>query len=170
MLCIPFLRKKFQATTIFIGGLATTMVGYALLFTFGSLHITNIVVLCATAVVIFIGFGLLTVLTTIFLADTVDYGEYKNGQRNESVIFSLQTFVVKLASAISGLIVGIGLDLFQFSEDKQVQAASSLFGLRFLMTVVPMIGLFITILFFKKCYKLNQKKLVEISLSLSKQE
>ena len=41
---------------------------------------------------IFAAFGMLTVLTTVFLANTVDYGEMKNHRRDESVIFSMQTF------------------------------------------------------------------------------
>ena len=46
---------------------------------------------------------MLLVLTTIFLANTVDYGELKNNRRDESVIFSMQTFVVKLASGVADL-------------------------------------------------------------------
>ena len=45
------------------------------------------------------------------LADIVDYGEYKLGSRNESIIFSAQTLLVKLASAISGWLIGVGLSL-----------------------------------------------------------
>ena len=41
------------------------------------------------------------------LCDAVDYGEYKVGKRSESIIFSMQTFIVKFATAFSGLIVGI---------------------------------------------------------------
>ena len=61
---------------------------------------------------IFSASGILNVLTTIFLANTVDYGEWKNHRRDESVIFSLQTFVVKLASGIAaqgGFIACMGM-------------------------------------------------------------
>ena len=113
------------------------------------------------------GFGLATVLTTIFLADTVDYGEYKNGQRSESVIFSLQTFVVKLGSALSVLIAGIGIDVIKLDKDALNQTTQTLTGLRFLMIVVPMVGLLLTILFFNKKYKLSESKLSEINESLN---
>jgi len=39
----------------------------------------------------------------------VDYGEYKTGQRSESIIFSVQTMLVKFAGALSGFFIGIGL-------------------------------------------------------------
>lgn len=117
MLSLPLLRKKFGCKQILVGAIGTALIGYAMLFILGTLNITNMYLLCIAAIIIFLGFGLATVLTTIFLADTVDYGEWKNGGRNESVIFSLQTFVVKLASAISVLIAGIGLDAIKLDTE-----------------------------------------------------
>ena len=166
MLFIPALRKKFSAKSIFIGGILTTIFGYAILFTLGTLNVTNIGFLSVAAVIIFIGFGIATVLTTVFLANSVDYGEWKNQHRTESVIFSLQTFVVKLASAFSVLIAGVGLDLIGLDVDAPVQTESTLLGLRLIMVVLPMIGLFISILFFTKFYKLSESKLDEISKDL----
>lgn len=43
----------------------------------------------------YVAVGVLNVIITIFLANTVDYGEFKNNRRDESVIFSMQTFVDK---------------------------------------------------------------------------
>lgn len=126
----------------------------------------NVVLLCLAAVIVFIGFGLATVLTTIFLADTVDYGEWKNGQRNESVIFSLQTFVVKLASAFSVFVAGIGLDLIKLDEKAVKQSTSTILGLRFIMIVIPIIGLLCSIIYFSRKYKLDEARLQEISADL----
>lgn len=166
MLFIPALRKKFSSKSIFIGGIFTTIFGYGILFTLGTLNITNIAFLSVAAVIIFIGFGIATVLTTVFLANSVDYGEWKNQHRTESVIFSLQTFVVKLASAFSVLIAGVGLDLIGLNVDAAVQTESTLLGLRLIMVVLPMIGLLISILIFTKFYRLSEEKLDEISKDL----
>ena len=159
MISLPLLRKRFTTNTIFIGAIFTAIVGYVFLFILGSLNITNIVLLAIAAAVIFVGFGLATVLTTIFLADTVDYGEWKSGQRNESVIFSLQTFVVKLASAISVFIAGVGLDLIKLDVEAATQTASTLLGMRVIMTMIPILGLVCAIVLFKKKYKLTEEKL-----------
>ncbi len=166
MMSLPGLRKKFRTTQIFIGAIITAMIGYAMLFTLGTLHMTNIVLLAVAAVIIFIGFGLATVLTTIFLADTVDYGEWKNNQRNESVVFSLQTFVVKLASAISVFIAGVGLDIIQLDVNASAQNASTLFGMRIMMTVIPMLALLLAIIIFRKKYRLSEEKIEEISIEI----
>lgn len=61
--------------------------------------------------------GVLNVIITIFLANTVDYGEFKNNRRDESVIFSMQTFVVKLASGIAGFISSMVLFVFHISSN-----------------------------------------------------
>jgi len=167
MLTIPLLRKKFSSKSILVGGILTTMTGYALLFVMGSLSITNMALLSVAAIIIFMGFGIATVLTTVFLANTVDYGEWKNGQRTESVIFSLQTFVVKLASAFSVLIAGVGLDLVGLDVDAAVQTDATLLGLRFLMVVVPMIGLAFAIIYFVRFYKLGDDQLTEITGELA---
>lgn len=168
MVSLPMLRTKYRTNTIFIGAILTAVIGYSFLFILGTLNITNIVLLAIAAMIIFAGFGLATVLTTIFLADTVDYGEWKNHQRNESVVFSLQTFVVKLASAISVFIAGVGIDLIHLDTEATTQSASTLFGMRVMMTLIPIAGLMIAIVVFKKKYNLTEEKLRTIAVELKK--
>lgn len=170
MISLPFLRKRFECTKILVLAITTALAGYGFLFFLGTFKITNIILLCSAAVIIFIGFGLATVLTTIFLADTVDYGEWKNNQRNESVIFSLQTFVVKLASAFSVLIAGVGLDLINLEQTSSVQTEGTLLGLRILMIMVPMLGLLGSMIFFTKKYKLDETLLLKIKTALAERK
>ena len=117
---------------------------------------------------------MLQVLTTIFLANTVDYGEIKNNRRDESVIFSMQTFVVKLASGVAAFVASICLSVFSLSADTATEAqqkmdlskgvsVSSKMGLRMTMTLLPIAGLFIAAFYFKKKYILTDEKIEEIS-------
>jgi melibiose permease len=170
MMLLPVIRKKFECKKILLGAISTTIFGYLMLFLFCTIRVYNLVLLCIAAVIVFIGFGLATVLTTIFLADTVDYGEWKNHQRNESVIFSLQTFVVKLASAFSGLIAGIGIDLIKLDTSLAVQKNSTITGLHILMCLVPLIGLAISVTYFMKKYKLDEKTLSGITAELKERQ
>ena len=162
MMSLPLLRKKFGCKSILKGAILTSIAGYGMLFILGTLNIANLILLCLAAIIIFIGFGLATVLTTIFLADTVDYGEWKNKTRNESVIFSMQTFVVKLASAFSALIAGIGLDIIKLDVNAVVQQKETITGLRMIMIVVPMAGIAVSLLLFMKNYKLDEKMMETI--------
>ena len=115
--------------------------------------------------------GCLTVLTTVFLANTVDYGQWKNNRRDESVIFSMQTFVVKLASGVSALIASICLELCNLSDDTTAGvvgeiATSSVVGLRMTMAAIPIVGLLVAIFVFRKKYILTEEKIAEISKEL----
>ncbi|BBF45135.1 melibiose carrier protein, Na+/melibiose symporter [Lachnospiraceae bacterium KM106-2] len=166
MMFFPVLRKKFGRMKIFVGSIICALGGYATLFALASFGVKNVYVICIPSIFVFFGFGLITVLTTIFLADTVDYGEYKNNSRNESVIFSMQTFVVKLASAISALIAGVGIDVIRLDTQAKAQTASTLFGMRIIMMIIPMIGILGAMLFFRRKYKLSETYLEEISQEL----
>lgn len=111
---------------------------------------------------------MLTVLTTVFLANTVDYGQWKNHRRDESVIFSMQTFVVKLASGVAALAASLCLNLCNLSSDTSDAVAtagasgSSVVGLRMTMTLFPILLLVIGVIFFHKKYKLTEERLKEI--------
>ena len=118
--------------------------------------------------------GVLNVIVTIFLANTVDYGEFVNNRRDESVIFSMQTFVVKLASGVAALIAATRLKLFHIGAactdevvTEVVQASTgSLIGLRLTVTIIPMIVLLIAVMYFKKRYFLDDNKLAEINAKI----
>ena len=112
-------------------------------------------------------------LTTIFLANTVEYGELKNNRRDESVIFSMQTFVVKLASGVAAFVAALSLAVFKLSDKATTEAdqkidfskavdESTKMGLRMIMTLIPIIGLVVAMYFFKKKYILTDKKIEEI--------
>lgn len=163
MMLVPVFRKKLSLRQLLTAAIATTLLGYSILFVMGAMNLKNLLGLSLAAVVIFVGFGIATVLTTIFLADTVDYGQWKSGQRAESVVFSLQTFVVKLGSAISVLIAGVGLDLVGFKPLEATQSMGTLFGIRFMMIIIPMLGLMASLWFFLKRYKLDEATLAMIN-------
>lgn len=170
MVSLPLLRRRWGGKQILAGALDVTIAGYLALFALSMAGVRAVAPLAATAFVIYIGFGLATVLTTVFLADTVDYGEYKTGSRNESVVFSMQTFVVKLASAVSVLIAGIGIDLIGLDDTAAVQSESTLLGLRLLMVGLPVLGLVFSILYFMKKYRLTEAETARISEALRQRE
>ena len=159
MLLFPLMRKFFNTIKIFHIALWMAIVGYITLFVITFMPM-NIYILFVPAFFIFAANGMLLVLTTIFLANTVDYGEYKNKRRDESVIFSMQTFVVKLASGVAALVAAICLAVFSFGSSSETghivkMSYQSLVGLRMTMTIIPLIGLVVANVLFKKRYKLD---------------
>ena len=100
MILFPLLRKFMGTIQVFYTGFAMAIIGYVVLLVLAFTNMSNVVLLFIPGFFIFGANGVLTVLTTVFLANTVDYGQLKNHRRDESVIFSMQTFVVKLASGV----------------------------------------------------------------------
>ncbi|MCD8380183.1 MAG: glycoside-pentoside-hexuronide (GPH):cation symporter [Lachnospiraceae bacterium] len=163
MLFFPLLRRFFNTIRIFYISFSMAVVGYIVLLVLAFTSMANVFVLFIPGFLIFAASGMLTVLTTIFLANTVDYGEVKNNRRDESVIFSMQTFVVKLASGIAALVASICLSVCNLSSDTDAEAVaeaagSSVAGLRMTMTVFPIAMLFIAVWLFHKRYLLTDEK------------
>ena len=125
-------------------------------------------VLFIPGLLVFAGSGLLNVLITVCLADSIDYGEFKNGQRDESVICSMQTFVVKLASGVAVFFAGLAIKWVGLvqpeagSSEVIKQSSGTLMGLSMMMTVVPMVLLVIGLIFFVKKYTLTEERMKEI--------
>lgn len=101
-----------------------------------------------------LGSGFSLAMATVMLADVVDYGEYKTGMRSESVIFSVQTMLVKAASAFAGFLIGVGLTVIGYIPN-EVQSADTVFGMRVLMIAIPFILVAASFLIYRRYYKLN---------------
>ena len=177
MVVYPLLHKKLDNTKVFKIALTMAIIGYGLLLGVCLSGISaNMIVLCVIGAIVFTAFGILTVLTTVFLSGSVDYGQLKTGRREESVIFSMQTFVVKAASGIAVFITGIGLDLIGLAGDTSetgeivAQSADTILGLRLLMTILPILGLAIAFIFFAKKFTLNDKRVQEIAETIKSQK
>ncbi len=173
MVLYPMLRKALSNTRIFSLSLTLALGGYAVLLVLCLTGFSgNLPLLCVPGVVVFACNGMLSVLTTLFLSNTVDYGELKTGRREESVIFSMQTFVVKAASGVAVFFTGIGLDLIGLvgNTDETAPAAAqsteTLLGLRLMMTVLPMIVLAIAFILFRRKFTLTDERAEEISTQL----
>lgn len=100
------------------------------------------------------GGGLSNGLSTVMLADVVDYGEYKTGHRSESIIFSIQTMLVKFAGALSGFFVGIGLTAIGYVPNVE-QSDETILGLRALMIGIPTLLVLLSAYIYKRSYRLN---------------
>ena len=176
MAVYPILRSKLSNTIIFKLGLCLAIFGYAFLLALCLLGYSSVLtMLMVPGVMIFVANGILTVLTTVFLSNTVDYGEVKTGHREESVIFSMQTFVVKAASGLAVFITGVSLDLIGLTSkdglgEGMPTFSSPLLGLRLLMTILPMIGLVLALVLFTRKFILTDEKAEQIRKQLEEKK
>ncbi|MDR9829130.1 melibiose:sodium transporter MelB [Vibrio sp. FNV 38] len=115
----------------------------------------NVLLIGIAGAAIKFGVGIANALQTVMLADVVDYGEHKTGHRSESVIFSVQTMLVKFAGAAGGFIVGMGLSVVGYVPNVE-QAESTIMGLHFMMAGLPAILMLISGLVYKRYYYLHE--------------
>ena len=165
MLLFPLLRKFMNTMKMFYVCFFMAFFGYTALFVITFSGMTNITVLLVPAFLIMSAMGMLNVIITVFLANTVDYGEWKNNRRDESVIFSMQTFVVKLSSGIAALAASFVLQVFHINKEQAAGAiaASSRIGLRASMTLLPIVILVVGLIVFRKKYMLTDEKVRQIA-------
>lgn len=115
LLVIPILEKKLSNRTIYQISLGMAIFGYALMFVFGPL-LKITIALDISYIIASIGIGSMFVAQTVFLADIVDYGEYKTGNRNESITFSMKGFLQKMAYTIQTIFLFGGLGIMNYNS------------------------------------------------------
>ncbi|MDD6095441.1 MAG: melibiose:sodium transporter MelB [Clostridia bacterium] len=154
MALFPFITRKIgKKLSVFLASFLP-VIGFAALWISGYIIPKNPVMVGICSAIVNSGIGFMLVLITVILSEVVDYGEYKLGTRNESILFSMQTFVVKFAGAFSGFVSGIGLTVIGFVANQQ-QSAWTENGMRIIMFLIPAILSALCFVFYKFGYKLT---------------
>lgn len=167
----PMMVSKISRRQVYFLAAAFPIIGLMVLMVISYVAPTNVLLTAIAGICVKLGSGLQLGTVTVVLADVVDYGEYKFGTRNESITFSIQTLLVKFTSAMGALLTGLALDLTGYRPNV-AQSAATLFGIRIVMIIVPVIFVIISYIIYKKCYKLTgeyYEKIMDI-LKLRKSE
>lgn len=101
----PLFSKRFKRRQLYSGATVLVLAGY-LVFFFAE-H--SMILIAVSAILLFIGQAFIQLLMLMFLADTIEYGQWKLRKRNESVTFSIQPLVNKIGGALSTGIISIAL-------------------------------------------------------------
>ena len=138
-------------------GLAASIVG-TIIFHFIPYGNTTalLAVNAAISFALALGFGLMWSM----ISDTVEYSEWQTGVRAEGGIYSVASFVMKLASAIAGGVPALILAITLY-EPHVEQTELALNGIRSMMTIVPIIFSILALiaLYF---YNLDEKTFAQI--------
>lgn len=84
----------------------------------------------------YVTFGLSFGLFWSLIADTVEYGEWKTGIRAEGGIYSIASFLLKLCSAVAGIVPATVLSLSGYVPNLP-QSETALDGINWIMTLLP---------------------------------
>lgn len=108
-------------------------------------------------------------VTWAFIADVVEYGQWKSGVRTEGIIYSSYSFTRKVSQALAGFIPGVALTIIGY-QPNVAQSAGTLQGLALLYFLVPAVICLIAVLVFGIFYKLTDKRHKQIVQELALRE
>lgn len=152
------LSKKVGKKNCMFGIAAVYAVAMAVLYVSGW---DNLVAVFACATISNIAMGAAIVCVNAMLADTIEYGEWKTGQRNEAMITSTRCFVTKCVSAISGLAVALVIAITGLVPQAAEQAPVVLNSFHFMYSLGSA-GVMILAAIPMFFYKLTEKRHAEI--------
>lgn len=191
-------RKKLlimSCILIAIGYIAFFFLGFPL---FGSRPIADgnlIFLLYIVGVVIFFAQGVFAVVIIIQMQATIEYNEYKFGERKEAVVSSMRALVAKFASAVQQGLIALTLlctglyyitsdisnaeymlhdkvisqELFDLTISSKLASITSgqLVGMSVGMIIVPLLLLVAATLICAFVFKIDEKKYQEIAKALA---
>ena len=97
LMLFPVFRKKFTRKQLYIGAMVSVTAAYLIFF----LSFENIVLVLVAGLALFFAQAIIQLLMLLFLADSIEYGEWKLGKRSEAASFAVQPFVNQIGGAIS---------------------------------------------------------------------
>ncbi len=156
LLVVPVLTKWFSKRQTYTISLVTAIVGYGLMLITGPILNLNVVVMDVCYILASVGVSSMFVSQTIFLADIVDYGEFKNGERNESITFSMKGFLQKMAYTMQTIVLFGGLGIMNYNEQIMTSVGlndTTKTGIGVICFGVPMLFFTASLIVFRKKFK-----------------
>lgn len=166
LLLFPLFSKKFNRRKLFTFATILVVMGYMVFF-FSPM---NMIYIGVAGVFMFFGQAFIQLLMLMFLADTVEYGHYKLGKRNESITFSLQPLINKMGGAVASGIVGATVIVSGIvdANSSADMTANGLLILKIAMLVIPLVLILTSYLIYFFKYKINSQFYNEIINTLRK--
>ncbi|PKQ24634.1 MAG: sugar transporter [Actinobacteria bacterium HGW-Actinobacteria-5] len=148
----PAVSKRISRRRLYTIATGLILVGYLVFF----LSPANIVLIAIAGLLLFIGDSFITLLMLVFLTDTIEYGQWKLGRRNQAVTFALQPFINKVGAALSTQVVTIAVWFAALDADHpELASPSALFIIRIGMLVVPPVLIVVSYLIYRAKYRID---------------
>ena len=165
----PTVAKRFNRKQLYTLSTILVLAGYGIFF-FAEISIVLIVM---GAVLVFVGQAFIQTLMLMFLADTVEYGQWKLGKRNESITFSVQPLINKIGGALSTAVVSLTLIIAGIKVDggtvDAVDASGKLL-VKGSMFALPLVFIVAGYIIYLKKYKISEVFYGEIIRDLEERE
>jgi len=182
LMLFPLFRKKFTRKQLYTGSMISVTASYIIFFL--SFEWLPLIVIAGLG--LFFAQAFIQLLMLLFLADAVEYGEWKLGKRNEAASFAVQPFINQFGSAISKgvisftfIISGINIIANAISEEQKGNndpavieqlinstPGSAIWIMKIAMMILPLICILVGFFIYQKKFKIDEKFYAEIIADL----
>ncbi len=173
----PLFRKKFTRKQLYTGSMIAVSISYIVFFL--SFEWLPLIVIAGLG--LFFAQAFIQLLMLLFLADAVEYGEWKLGKRNEAASFAVQPFINQFGGAMSKGVISFTLIISGINTIANAVAAaeevenfdlaaslinatpdSALWIMKISMMIFPLICILVGFFLYQKKFKIDEKMYAEI--------
>ena len=126
---------------------------------------TSLVFIMGLCVLAGIGVSAMHVMPWAIIPDAIEYGEWKTGERQEGMFYSLITLAQKVATSIAVPAALLVLQVTGYVPNSETQPASAISGIRLVAGLIPAFTISMGILF-TLLYPLGRENFKEITREL----
>ena len=142
LLCIAPIVKRIGKRYTNVLGWSIILVSYLVLL----INPTHTMMVIGTSLLRGAGFACVMGVQFAFIADTVEYGQWKSNVRTEGLIFSAQSFGGKFGAGIGSALVGGVLAMGAYDGSLSVQPDTAITAIKVLYLGLPIVVIFIQLL------------------------
>ena len=163
----PLFRKKFTRKQLYTGSMIAVTISYIIFFL--SFEWLPLIVLAGLG--LFFAQAFIQLLMLLFLADAVEYGEWKLGKRNEAASFAVQPFINQFGGAISRGVVSFtliisGLNMIAneigLYPDREAEIVAGIedwriWVMKLSMMILPLACILVGFILYQKKFKIDEE-------------
>jgi melibiose permease/lactose/raffinose/galactose permease len=150
----PLFARKLSRKVLYTGATVLVVAGYGVFF-FAPMDMVPIAV---AGVLLFVGQAFIQTLMLMFLADTIEYGQWKMGKRNDSITFSIQPLINKLGAAVAtGVTLTLIVSGINRAESAADVTAQGLLIMKIAMMVLPLAAIAMGYFVYLRKYRIDEK-------------
>lgn len=168
----PLFRKRFTRKQLYTGSMIAVTVSYIIFFL--SFELIPLIVIAGLG--LFFAQAFIQLLMLLFLADAVEYGEWKLGKRNEAASFAVQPFINQFGGAVSkgvvsGTLIISGLNAIanEIADNPANEQAiinaipgSAIWIMKISMMILPLICILVGFFLYQKKFKIDEELYTQI--------
>jgi melibiose permease/lactose/raffinose/galactose permease len=157
----PLFRKKFTRKQLYTGSTVAVTLSYLIFF----LSFEWLPLIVVAGLGLFFAQAFIQLLMLLFLADSVEYGEWKLGKRNEAASFAVQPFVNQIGGALSKGVLSLTLIVSSINRVVNATPAGeapdfpgySIWVMKGAMMIFPLICIVVGFILYHKKFIIDEK-------------